>query len=212
MFRRTIATAFAVLAATPLVASAQFSAFTDRGVFASALSISGTDTFDDMKVGFQAPGPRARTAGVFGYTASSSGVGPLYVGATPSPALSVDFSFEGLVFDGFGPTVNAWGANVFLAFQGSLRTGTLSVTALDVLGATTTQLFTDVGYDNFFGVISGAQLQRITIAPVSGGDLVFVYADDNTLGVAAVPEPSTYVLMLAGVGALVLVHRSRQET
>ena len=76
-----------------------------------------------------------------------------------------------------------------------------------------TQTITGATTSSFLGFVSNGPLLSATLAasqPVSG--FLWPTADNLTLAsVGAVPEPETYALMLAGLGALSLLARRRQK-
>jgi hypothetical protein len=87
---------------------------------------------------------------------------------------------------------------------------------VDVIFGTTTQQFTLASLDPFtthtmsFTTNSAANYQ--IFFKNAGGDNVGALLDNVSVSVAAVPEPSTYMLMLGGLGLIGFVARRRKDT
>ena len=197
-------------------------AFTDfvyfrpyNGEFLSSLQNAATDSFNDLTLGYQ-PAQLARNVGAYAYSVSAAG-GMFVLGQSfGSPydlvlSLSTGNVATSLTFNQFAGNASAIGMYIFATNgDGSLATTyPLSFTATDSQGAVIGSgiLATYFGSSSqgvFFGLKSDSTIASFTIsAPLDSG--VFVSVDGLVLGIAAVPEPSTGLQLLAGLGVFGLV-------
>lgn len=213
-----------VLAATALFAGAQAQAaltvYTSQAAFDAAVAalmpaLSGTDTFDDLVAGANlGSGPLARAAGGIGYNASA---GPdsdiLYGAGSPSDAwLSTNIATDTLSFDGFAPGVFAAGMNLFNSdIAGAfLRRGNITLTATDSEGSSSATIsLLQMSTASFLGFISTTEISSLDVTSAARRATVWPTVNNLTLA-SAVPEPETYLMMLAGIAAVGFVAGRRR--
>lgn len=207
----------AMLAASGL-SHAGLTVYTDQASFLAAVGMSGTDTFDDLAAGASlGSGPLFRSAGGFGYSVSA---GPnsdiLYGAGTLSDAwLSSNNARDTITFSGFSAGTAAAGGFFFGSdISGNfLQRGIVVVSATDASGAVSQQFKVRAGEGTFFGFVSDTDLTSLSVRVVSGQrNPVWPTINDLTLATAAaVPEPETYAMLLAGLGVVGFVARRRRS-
>jgi hypothetical protein len=182
--------------------------------FNAAVGASGSDGFIDLSTAAQTPGPLARAAGAFGYTASTS-ISTFYgVPADLDAALSSNYAEAVVTFSGFGADVLAVGGNFFSAdIDGLAIPGTLVLTAIDIGGNSASRTLVNADAGSFVGFVSELALFSVTLQATqpSPNLPVWAVADNLVLGsaLAAVPEPFSGSLMLAGLVSLAFLTRRR---
>jgi len=186
--------------------------FTSQAAFLAAVENPGTDTFTGLSITGSTPSPINRAAGVYTYTASVSTTSFFGAGTTANPWLSTNTATDTITFSGFSGGASAIGGNFFGSdISGLFAAGSITLTATDSLGATSTQTITGATTTSFLGFVSTGTLSSLTVTsvqPVSG--FLWPTVDNLTLAVTPVPEPETYALMLGGLGALAWVARRRR--
>lgn len=209
--KTALATAVLLLSAT--AAQAEITVYTSQSSYLSAVGTTGVDTFDDLEID-EYEGPLTRTAGDYSYelsTAPDAESAGLW-GASDD---DVDFwvtpawSGDGLVFALNGQVAGAGGF-----FFGSDLSGfstpleSITLTATDSTGATLTYTVEAPEVNSFVGFVTDSRLTSLT---VQSGD-VDVWTTANDLHIsAAVPEPETYGMLLAGLGLLGYAARRKQR-
>jgi hypothetical protein len=190
-------------------AHAAITSYTDAATFMAAVQNAGTDSFDDLGGFLPVDNPATRSAGVYGYTVDAS-TGLFGLNDGGNGLLSTNDLFDTLVFSNFGAGVTAAGLNAFgTDFDGFPISGvTINVRVVDTLGDTLTLNASNVTPASFFGFTSTAQLDSLVVEIFSQNS---AYATANDLVLAsAVPEPSTYALMLGGLGMVGWLARRRR--
>ncbi len=150
-----------------------------------------------------------------GFSATNGFIGSLSAAGDPGP---VKYTYLGK---------EAAATNTFFNLGGSNQT----ITTGSAVGTSSYQAATGLLNFYFQSSISGAVIQNgaagnsePTFAIFSGGKSGFDYVlgfsdagaghdldyDDMVIGVTAVPEPETYMMMLAGLGAMAFVARRRR--
>jgi hypothetical protein len=211
------------LAATALFAGVQAQAaltvYTSQADFDAAVAsmmpaLSGTDSFDDLVAGANlGSGPLSRAAGGIGYSASAGPDSDILFGAgSASDAwLSTNIATDTLSFGAFAPGVFAAGMNLFNSdIAGSfLRRGSITLTATDTEGSSSATIrLRQMSTTSFLGFISTTEISSLDLT--STALRATVWPTVNNLALAsAVPEPETYLMMLAGIAAVGFMVRRR---
>lgn len=193
----------AALLCAAAAAQADITVYTSQADFLAAVSAPGVDTFDDLTVDPYGD-TLLRSAGIYSYNAFSAG-GLWGAGGAGDHWLSTNVGSDPIVFSGFSGGVSAFGGNFFASdITGQYALGNLYLTATDgsVLsynldGATTT---------TFLGFVSSTPLSSVTLGTDGG---VGYWPTANNV-VLAVPEPSTYAMLLAGLGFVGVMSRRRR--
>jgi hypothetical protein len=212
MLRSLVMASMATLGAS--VAQAAVTVVNTPAVFTAAVGASGIDGFIDLSTAAETAGPLSRSAGSFGYTATTSISGFYAVPADLDAALSSNYAEAIVTFSGFGADVVAAGGNFFSAdIDGVALAGSVLLTATDIAGNTASQTLNDASPGSFVGFVSDLPLFSVTLqATQPSPDLpVWAVADNFVLAsaVAAVPEPFSGSLMLAGLVCLAFLSRRR---
>lgn len=196
----------AALLCCAVSAHAEIAVYTDYGAFQAATGAAGTDTYDDLLVQ-QYPASLSRSAGAFSYTVSA-GQGLYGAGEGGDGWLSTNSGYDRLVFSNFSSTVHALGGEFFGSnLEGQFTPGTtIILTALD--GTSTTWVLPESETSSFVGFVSTSPLNSVVVGTFGEG--YWPTANNLTLA-AAVPEPGTYGMMLAGLGVLGCLTRRRRS-
>lgn len=205
--------AAAALLALSAGAQAAITVYTSQASFLSAIGAYVVETFDDLTPGTATPaGPLSRSVGGISYDVASSPNSPILYGAgsLADPWLSTNNANDRITFSSFSPGVYAAGAQVF----GSDVVGDYLARGLVVIRAsngidTETQFSFRAPQATFFGFVSDSPLTTLEIQMFSS-DANPVWPTVNDMILAAVPEPETYALMLAGLAAIGFMARRRR--
>ncbi|MDQ2779474.1 MAG: PEP-CTERM sorting domain-containing protein [Pseudomonadota bacterium] len=208
---KPLAFAAVVLAATS--AHAALTVYTSAAAFAGATASPGVDSFSDISLSGSTAGPLVRTAGAYGYTASTTTDLFYGAGTSANPWLSTNTNQDTITFDSFGPSIGAIGGNFFTSdVGGSFTTGGITVTVTDSLGATSTQTIASSAVTSFLGFVSTGNIAMLEVTAVPDVPSPWPTVDNLTLALAApVPEPSTYAMLLAGLASLGFIARRRKN-
>jgi hypothetical protein len=184
-------------------AQAGITVYTSESAFLAAVSAPGTDKFDDLTV--QSYGDTVyRNAGFYHYQAySASGIWG--AGGPTDFWLSNNLRYNPIVFSNFSSGVNAFGGNFFASdVAGQFVNGTVVLTAVD--GGAITYDFYGAAPSSFLGFVSTSALTAVTLGTDGGA-----YWPTTNNVVLAVPEPSTYGMMLAGITLLGVAARRHRR-
>jgi len=214
---RVLAAVAALIAASFGPAHAALTAFNSQSNFLAQLSNAGVDTFDNMARTLVAD-PLPRTAGTFSYTASAGPNSDFFPGGAGSDVwLASDNRFDTIQFSNFTSAVRGVGGLFFGTNESGLFANTpanLTVTATDA-GGSFAQVLINPTTTTFLGFVSTSSLISLTVWVGSQGvgtAGVWPTVNNLTLGtVAAVPEPETVALMLAGLAFTGVVARRRRQ-
>lgn len=184
--------------------------FTDRPTFLSALSSSFTETFESLTPGSTLPNNTAFSGNGFSFTAAGGPAGlfaflPNPSGSTVSLS-TADVSAATLTFSFAPGTVNAVGGDFFLAdFNNDPYVGPVTITLSN--GTMTTFSSTTAPPYPFRGFIADAGfLTSLTMSAAA-----YNAADNFVVGLAGVPEPSSFVLCGLGAASVIFFRLRRKQ-
>ena len=205
----------AVLLCTAAVAQADVTVYTDRASFLAALTLPGTDTYDDLSMN-ETGTPLSRTAGAYSYQASAGPVSDFYpAGDGADIWLANTVASDTITFSNFTAGLRAFGGNFFGSdVNGAFSPGrTMVLTANDGATSRTVNLY-DTTTTTFLGFISTNPLASVTLRPDGiAGNVYWATANDVTMGVVnAIPEPETYGMLLAGLALVGYAARRRRAS
>jgi hypothetical protein len=193
----------AALLCAAAAAQADITVYTSQADFLAAVSAPGVDTFDDLTVDPYGD-TLNRTAGTYSYNAFAAD-GLWGAGGAGDYWLSTNRGADPIVFSGFSGGVSAFGGNFFASdVLGQYTLGNLQLTAAD--GSVLSYDLNGATTATFLGFVSSTPLSSVTLN-TDGATGVWPTANNVVL---AVPEPSTYAMLLAGLGFVGLMSRRRR--
>ena len=194
----------AALLCASTVANAGITVYTSQSDFLAAVSAPGTDTYDDLPVDLYGPS-LDRSAGAYTYTVSSPN-GIWGAGGPGDYWLSNAARTDPITFGNFSAGVSAFGGFFFASdVTGAyVPGGDLVLSAAD--GSTLTYSLAGATRTSFLGFVSDSGLSSVTLLSSPNGSY---WPTANDVVLAAVPEPATYGMFLAGLGFLGLMARRR---
>ncbi|NVD98523.1 PEP-CTERM sorting domain-containing protein [Massilia sp. BJB1822] len=196
-------------------ANADIKVYTDKYDYRGAVTVSGLDTFNDLKV---APydGPLSRSAGSYKYTATVGPGSESFWGGSGGNVdawLTTDNRTDTIVFTDFGGKVN--GAGLFAFGSDSAGTyvaaNSITLTAKDEFGKSATYTINKPTQSSFIGFVSTGKLLELTIKLTAQVGAWPTVNDLYLSSVTAVPEPGTYAMLLAGLGIAGMAARRRRN-
>ncbi len=198
------AIASAVLLCAAGAAQADITTYTSQAAYLAAVGNTGVDSFDDLDLD-EYIGPLDRAAGDYDYTVSGGDNSDALWGATDDFSdfwLTGGHRLDVITFN--LNNVNGAGGFFFGSdlFGSSTQADYLILTATDSTGATITYTLPTPELDSFVGFVSDANLVSLTMAAEDQPGVWATVNDLHLSTVSAVPEPSTYGMMLGGLGLL----------
>lgn len=187
-----------------------------------AFAGGSVDQFSDLTINTFLPDLSInRMPGPFRYSVGTTFTDPAESGLFVAPvagtiALSTSWFQDSLVFSLLSSNVYAFGGNFFRsnplgeavgANGGANPAPNVQITVTDINGLSFTRAV-NASATTFSGFLSDVPLRFATVSVATPDIVRFITADNVML---AVPEPGTYVLLLAGLGVVgLLVKRRRQ--
>jgi hypothetical protein len=204
--------ALSVLLAASSASHAALSYFTTQAGFVIDLNAVGIDDFRNLSVYVETPSPMIRAAGPYSYSARASTMTFFGAGVASNPSLSTNIAEDSITFSSFSPSFSAIGGNFFGSdINGRFLSGNVTLLATDSLGATSSQTIAGATAGSFAGFKSTGTIVSLVVSAVQTASPLWPTVDNLTLGrVAAVPEPGTYAMLLAGLGVVGLMARHRR--
>jgi len=209
------AVATAVLLLSASAAQADITSYSSQSAYLAAVGNTGVDTFDDLGIE-PYEGPLIRDAGDYSYELSTGPETAELWGASDDGTdmwVTPGWSGDGLTFTLNGPVAGAggffFGSDLFGL---SAPLDAITITATDSSGATLTYTIEAPDTGSFVGFVSDVALTSLFVLRGENDPGVFTTVNDLHLSVAAVPEPETYGMMLAGLGLLGYAARRKGRT
>ena len=202
-----VSIALAALVASTAPAQAAITVYTTLAAFTAATTAPGTDTYTGLSIIALTPSPIIRTAGTYGYTASTPG-GFFGAGTNANPWLSTNTATDTMTFNTFTGGSNGVGGNFFGSdIGGAFAAGNITVVATDSSGSVT-QTIVGATTGSFLGFLSTTAVTSLTVTsvqvagatPLWGTVDNLVFAKRPGVVQGAVPESSTWLMMVAGFG------------
>ncbi|CDG82103.1 FxDxF family PEP-CTERM protein [Janthinobacterium agaricidamnosum] len=193
-------------------AHATITVFTSQSAYLAAVGDTGVDSFDDLDID-ALDTPLARAAGAYSYTIGTIGSSPYLYGAGEGGDhwISTNNRHDSVLFSNFSSAIVGvggffFGSDVFGQYSPS--TGS-TLTAVNADGDTLTFHLDAPTQSSFLGFVSSGSLTQLTFS-TDAQIGVWPAANDLHLSVAAVPEPETYGMLLAGLGLIGFLARRRK--
>ncbi len=201
-----ISIALAALVASTAPAQAAITVYTTLAAFTAATTAPGTDTYTGFSITGVTGSPIVRTAGAYGYTATAPN-DFFGAGTVANPWLSTNTATDTITFNTFTGGSNGVGGNFFGSdIAGAFAAGSITLVATDSSGSVT-QTITGATVGSFLGFVSTTAVTSLTVTAVQipGANLWptvdnLVFAKRPGVVVPAVPESSTWLMMIAGFG------------
>ena len=200
-----------LLASAATAAQAQIAVYTDRNAFLAAIPSPGVDTFNDLSI---APTntPLNRMAGPYAYTAASGPISIFYpAGSAGDVWLATNNLYDTMTFTPVTAGVNAIGGYFFgTDVNGQFKAGSDIQLIANFGSGQETYIINNATTSSFVGFISiGDNLLNLMVSS-TGADSCWPTANDLVLGIAPIPEPASYSMLLAGMLTLGWLARRRR--
>ncbi len=196
--------AIAAMMATTGTANAAITIYTSLAAFTAATTAPGTDTYTGFSITGVTSSPIVRTAGAYGYTGTTPG-DFFGAGTVANPWLSTNQAVDTMTFNTFTGGSNGVGGNFFGSdIAGAFQAGNIIVVATDSSGSVT-QTITGATVNSFLGFVSTTAVTSLTVTSVQGATPLWGTVDNlvfakRAVVQGAVPESSTWLMMVAGFG------------
>lgn len=198
-------------------ANAAITIYSSTGAFDAATTAKGVDTFENLSITSSTSSPMTRSAGAYSYVASASTTTFFGAGSAADHWLSTNTATDTITFSGFTGGVSAIGGLFFASdITGLFGAGGVTLTATDSFGATSTQLLSNATTSTFLGFVSTGTITSLTLTAVQPvGSFLWPTANNLTLAktvaAPAVPEPTTWAMMIGGLGLVGAMLRRRAK-
>jgi hypothetical protein len=206
LFRPVVA---AALLAAAGASQAAITTVTTLAAFTSATNAAGTDNFSNLTINSNLGLTTVnRTAGSYAYTMGTQ-TDFFVVPVAGAVAVSTGNFSDSISFGGFAPTVRAFGGNFYgTNILGEVSGGGLTLVATDNNNLSFTATLAGGSAAGFLGFVSDVPLKSVVLTMTTPNTNVFASVDNVVM--AAVPEASTWLMMLAG-GAMMLRTAARRR-
>ncbi len=174
----------ALLLLGPSISHAAITVYTDRASFLAAVEAPGVDTFTGISTTSPTPSPLFRTAGPYPYTATTSTSSFFGAGTLANTWLTTNIAAASITFNSMPSNVSAAGGFFFgSSVSGAFAAGSVTVSAIDSAGATSTQTFAGAT-NGFLGFVSDTSVMSLSVMAVQpSGGFLWPTVDDLTLAV-----------------------------
>ncbi len=214
------ALAVAAILASAGQAKASLTFFDSQAAYMAAISAPGVDNYESMPwadMGSFVEGQAGEHYYAAWAVAETGDWTGLYAAGSSSDLwLSTNVAADYLTYGYFSDKVNAAGGFFFGSNEmGEFKAGqTIRVNAIDSDGEELNVLMENARPDSFYGFVSTSHLEYFQVSALQpNGEFTWVAGNDLTLGsiAAAVPEPGSYAMLLAGLGLLGAVGQRKRQ-
>ncbi len=193
--------------------------YTSQAAYLAAVSATAVDTYDNLPLDALNT-PLNRTVGAYSYTATTNGTPVQLFGAGNGGDhwLSTNAATDNILFSNFSSTVRGVGGFFFGSdlFGDYTAGGSSTLTASNILGEVLTYQLILPTQSSFVGFISSDAIATLRFKSNDADNSVWPTVNDLHLSAAAVipavPEPSSYALLLGGMGLLGWIARRRRQS
>ena len=206
----------AVAAAGIPAAHAAVVVFTSQAAFNAATTAPGVDTFTGFSVTGSTPSPISRSAGAYSYSAAAETTTFFGAGSVANPWLSTNTATDSITFSGFASIIRGVGGNFFGSdISGLFAPGDIVLSLTDSSGVTSHTIIGALT-SSFVGFVSDGAITSLTIESVQpASTFLWPTVDNFTLAqglTSAVPEPSTWAMMILGFAGVGFMTYRRRKT
>ena len=190
--------------------------YTSQAAFNAATTAAGVDNYTGFSITGSTPSPITRSAGAYGYTAAAETSTFFGAGTTANPWLSTNTATDSITFFNFASPISAIGANFFGSnISGLFQSGSIALSLTDSFGLTSHTIISATT-SSFIGFVSSGTITSLTVEAVQPGTgFLWPTVDNLTLAqglTTAVPEPSTWAMMILGFAGVGFMTYRRRKT